>query len=161
MASPLDSEQVTKRPARRNAAATYRHYAPLVRDVIHLTVKEGPRPIAPFSHASIAGDFIFVTGQMPSVAETGAYVRGTFAAQTEAVMRNLELVLRAAGSDWEHVLHCRIYLTDFARYDEVNEAYGRWFPSGHLPARTCIGVTGLAGGADVEIDLLAAKAAQP
>jgi 2-iminobutanoate/2-iminopropanoate deaminase len=127
-------------------------------DVVHLLVKEAPKAIAPFSQATIAGDFIFVTGQMPIIPETGEYVRGTFAAQTDAVMRNLELVLRAAGSDWDHVLHCRIYLTDFTRYAEVNEAYRRWFPSGKLPARTCIGVTGLAGGADVEIDLLATKA---
>jgi len=127
-------------------------------DVVHLLVAAAPEPIAPFSHATIAGDFIFVTGQMPIEPETGAYVRGSFAAQTDAVMHNLAQVLRAARSDWEHVLHCRIYLTDFARYAEVNEAYRRWFPAGKLPARTCIGVTGLAGGADVEIDLLAVRA---
>ena len=126
-------------------------------DVFHLMAKGAPEPIAPFSHATMAGDFIFVTGQMPIVPETGEYVRGTFAEQTDAVMRNLETVLRAAGSDWDHVLHCRIYLTDFARYAEVNEAYLRWFSTTKLPARTCIGVTGLAGGADVEIDLLAVK----
>jgi 2-iminobutanoate/2-iminopropanoate deaminase len=124
---------------------------------MHLLVKGAPKPIAPFSHATTAGEFVFVTGQMPIVPETGAYVRGSFAEQTDAVMRNLALVLEAAGSDWEHVLHCRIYLTDFSRYAEVNEAYARWFAAGRLPARTCIGVTGLAGGADVEIDLLAVK----
>ena len=124
---------------------------------MHLLVDGAPRPIAPFSHATVAGDFVFVTGQMPIVAATGEYVRGTFAEQTDAVMQNLAVVLEAAGSDWDHVLHCRIYLTDFTRYAEVNDAYRRWFPSGRLPARTCIGVTGLAGGADVEIDLLAAK----
>ena len=127
-------------------------------DVVHLLVDGAPQPIAPFSHATAAGDFIFVTGQMPIVPETGAYVRGSFAEQTDAVMRNLDLVLRGAGSDWDHVLHCRIYLTDFTKYAEVNEAYRRWFPRGRLPARTCIGVTGLAGDADVEIDLLAARA---
>jgi 2-iminobutanoate/2-iminopropanoate deaminase len=126
-------------------------------DVLHLLVKGAPEPIAPFSHATTAGEFVFVTGQLPIVPETGAYVRGSFAEQTDAVMRNLALVLEAAGSDWEHVLHCRIYLTDFSRYAEVNEAYARWFAAGRLPARTCIGVTGLAGGADVEIDLLAVK----
>jgi 2-iminobutanoate/2-iminopropanoate deaminase len=125
---------------------------------MHLMANGAPRPIAPFSHATMTGDFIFVTGQMPIVPETGEYVRGSFAAQTDAVMRNLELVLRAAGSDWGHVLHCRIYLTDFTRYAEVNEAYRRWFPPDKLPARTCIGVTALAGGAGVEIDLLAVKA---
>jgi len=126
-------------------------------DVIHLMAKGAPEPIAPFSHATMAGDFVFVTGQMPIVPETGEYVRGTLAEQTDAVMRNLALVLQAAGSDWSRVLHARIYLTDFTRYAEVNDAYRRWFPEGKLPARTCIGVTGLAGGANVEIDLLAAR----
>ena len=126
-------------------------------EVMNLLVAGATEPIAPFAHATAAGGFLFVTGQMPIVPETGAYVRGSFAEQTDAVMKNLEIVLRAAGSDWQHVLHCRIYLTDFSRYAEVNEAYRRWFPSGKLPARTCIGVTGLAGGADVEIDLLAVQ----
>ena len=126
-------------------------------EVVHLLVPGAPQPIAPFSHATTAGDFVFVTGQMPIVPETGEYVRGSFAEQTDAVMNNLAVVLAAAGSDWAHVLHCRIYLTDFTRYAEVNDAYRRWFPAGKLPARTCIGVTGLAGGADVEIDLLAVK----
>ncbi|HEV8201623.1 MAG TPA: RidA family protein [Candidatus Polarisedimenticolia bacterium] len=103
--------------------------------------------------------FVFVTGQMPIVPETGAHVRGTFAEQTHAVTRNLEPVLEAAGSNWDHALHCRIYLTDFARYDEVNAAYRCWFRGEKLPARACIGVTALAGGADVEIDLLAVVAA--
>jgi 2-iminobutanoate/2-iminopropanoate deaminase len=124
---------------------------------MHLFANGAPQPIAPFSHATAAGDFVFVTGQMPIVPETGEYVRGSFAEQTDAVMKNLAIVLAAAGSDWEHVLHARIYLTDFSRYAEVNDAYRRWFPSGKLPARTCIGVTGLAGGADVEIDLLAVR----
>jgi 2-iminobutanoate/2-iminopropanoate deaminase len=127
-------------------------------DVLHLMAAGAPRPIAPFSHATAAGEFIFVTGQMPIVPETSAYVHGSFAEQTDAVMSNLALVLRAAHSDWEHVLHCRIYLTDFDKYAEVNQAYQRWFPAGKLPARTCIGVTALAGGAGVEIDLLAVKA---
>ena len=126
-------------------------------EVMHLFADGAPQPIAPFSHATVAGNFVFVTGQMPIVAETGAYVRGSFAEQTDAVMKNLAAVLDAAGSDWDHVLHCRIYLTDFARYAEVNDAYRRWFPSGRLPARTCIGVTGLARDALVEIDFVAKR----
>ena len=126
-------------------------------EVTHLMAPGAPKPIAPFSHATLHGETLYVTGQMPIVPETGEYVRGTFAEQTDAVMANLEKVLVAGGSDWAHVLHARIYLTDFSRYEEVNAAYRRWFPEGKLPARTCIGVTALAGNADVEIDLLAAR----
>lgn len=125
--------------------------------VEHLFAPGAPKPIAPFSHATVWGPLLFVTGQMPIVPQTGEYVRGTFAEQTDAVMRNLQAVLSAAGSSWSQVLHARIYLTDFARYAEVNKAYEKWFEKGKLPARTCIGVSGLAGGADVEIDLLAVR----
>lgn len=118
---------------------------------------DAPVPIAPFSHATGYGDLLFITGQMPIIAASGQWVRAGFAEQTHAVMRNLERVLLAAGSDWTHVLHARLYLTDFDRYAEVNEAYASWFEPGRLPARTCIGVSALAGGAGVEIDLIAAK----
>lgn len=126
-------------------------------NIEHIFAAEAPQPIAPFSHATRCGDFIFVTGQMPIIAKTQEWVRGTFAQQTHAVMRNLDAVLKAASSDWNHVLHARLYLTDFEKYDEVNAAYASWF-DGAFPARTCIGVTALAGGADVEIDVLAVRA---
>jgi 2-iminobutanoate/2-iminopropanoate deaminase len=127
-------------------------------DIQYIFTPDAPQPIAPFSHATSYGDLLLVTGQMPIIVETQEWVRGTFAEQTHAVMRNLERVLKAGGSDWQHVLHARLYITDFAKYAEVNEAYASWFSDGKFPARTCIGVTALAGGADVEIDLFAVKA---
>jgi 2-iminobutanoate/2-iminopropanoate deaminase len=127
-------------------------------DIQYIFTPDAPQPIAPFSHATSYGDLLLVTGQMPIIVETQEWVRGTFAEQTHAVMRNLERVLKAGGSDWHHVLHARLYITDFAKYAEVNEAYASWFSDGKFPARTCIGVTALAGGADVEIDLFAVKA---
>ena len=127
-------------------------------DIQYIFTPDAPQPIAPFSHATSYGDLLLVTGQMPIIAEAQEWVRGTFAEQTHAVMRNLERVLKAGGSDWHHVLHARLYITDFAKYAEVNEAYASWFSDGKFPARTCIGVTALAGGADVEIDLFAVKA---
>lgn len=116
-----------------------------------------PAPVAPYSHAVACGPFVFITGQMPIDTATGEYVRGSYADQTDACMRNLETILAASNSSWDQVMHARLFITDFGRYDEVNEAYARWFEPGKLPARTCVGVTGLAGGANVEIDLIAAR----
>lgn len=123
----------------------------------HITAANAPQPIAPFSHATRCGELICVTGQMPIVPESGEIVRGSLAEQTHQVMQNLQRVLVAAGSDWNHVLQARIYLTDFSKYDEVNTAYQSYFDDKRLPARTCIGVTALALGCDVEIDLLAVR----
>jgi 2-iminobutanoate/2-iminopropanoate deaminase len=125
--------------------------------VEHIQAAGAPQPIAPFSHATRCGDLICVTGQMPIMPDSGEVVRGSFAAQTHQVMQNLARVLEASGSDWNHVLQARVYLTDFAKYEEVNAAYQSYFEVGKLPARTCIGVTALALGCDVEIDLLAVR----
>ena len=79
-------------------------------------------------------------------------------AQTRRVMDNLIIVLEGLGLDLSHVLSCRVYLTEFARdYEVMNQTYRAYFPAGRLPARTCIGVTGLAREALVEIDMVARR----
>jgi enamine deaminase RidA (YjgF/YER057c/UK114 family) len=80
------------------------------------------------------------------------------AAQTRRVMDNLIIVLRSLGLGLEHVLQARAYLTHFEEdYAAMNEAYASYFPTHRRPARTCIGVTGLARGARVEIDMVARR----
>lgn len=117
--------------------------------------KDAPKPIAPFSHAAWAGNLLFLTGQMPIDPTTQTYVTGDIAKQTTQVMKNLIAVLDAAGLGLEHVVSARAFLTDMREYDQFNDAYRAFFPQTQLPARTCIGVTGLAGGAKVEIDFVA------
>jgi reactive intermediate/imine deaminase len=114
-----------------------------------------PPPTAPYSHAVRAGDFLFVTGQLPTDPGTGdRLVPGGIVEQTHQVMRNLLTVLAGAGTTLAHVAFARVYLTDFAHYAEMNRVYATYFPPGRLPGRTCVGVTGLALGALVEIDLV-------
>lgn len=123
----------------------------------HLMIAEAPRPVAPFSHAVRAGDFVFVTGQMPTDPRTHAVVGADVAAQTRQVLANLETVLAGAGTSLERTVFARVYLTAFERdYAALNEVWQARFAAGRRPARTCIGVTALAVGALVEIDLVAA-----
>jgi 2-iminobutanoate/2-iminopropanoate deaminase len=121
-------------------------------------IADAPRPVAPFSHAVETDDFIFVTGQMPdSPAALGVLPDG-ITSQTHAVMTNLKTVLEGLGLGLEHVVMARIYLTRFKQdYAAMNEAYRSYFPEGRLPARTCVGVTGLAYDALIEIDLVARR----
>lgn len=122
-----------------------------------LMVAGAPAPVAPFSHAVKAGSFLFVTGQMPT--DPGDDARPLpegVAEQTRRVVENLKLVLRGSGYGWEDVVQARVYLTHFERdYAAMNEVWVTLFPRARLPARTCVGVTGLARGALVEIDLVA------
>ena len=115
----------------------------------------GPRPVAPFSHAVETDGFVFVTGQMPDTPATPGQLPDGIEAQTRAVMENLRLVLAGLGIGFEHVVMTRIYLTQFKEdYVAMNETYRGYFAEGRLPARTCVGVTGLAYDALVEIDLV-------
>lgn len=125
-----------------------------------LMIDNAPTPVAPFSHAVEADGWLFVTGQMPTMPEDdSAPLPQGIVAQTRRVMDNLILVLEGAGYTLADVVQVRAYLTDFQRdYASMNETYRSYFPVGRLPARTCIGVTGLARDALVEIDLVARRA---
>ena len=115
----------------------------------------GPEPVAPFSHAVETDGFVFVTGQMPDRPETHGVLPDGIVAQTQAVMENLRIVLAGLGLGFEHIVMTRIYLTRFKEdYSAMNEAYRSYFPPDRLPARTCVGVTGLAYDALIEIDLV-------
>ncbi len=126
---------------------------------IHHMVAGGPRPVAPFSHAVEADGWIFLTGQVPSdPAAPDAPLPPGVAAQTRRVMENLRLVLGGLGLDFANVTVARVYLTDFKRdYAVMNGVYQSYFEAGKLPARTCVGVAGLALDALVEIDLVARR----
>ena len=114
-----------------------------------------PPPTAPYSHAVRAGDYLFVTGQLPSDPSTGdRLVAGGIVEQTHQVMRNLQAVLAGAGTRLDRAVFARVYLVNFQDYAAMNGAYVTYFAPGRLPARTCVGVTGLALGALVEIDLI-------
>ena len=122
----------------------------------HLVFNQGPIRVGPFSHAVKAGDFLFVTGQMPTLPnDPTILIEGGISNQTHQVMKNLELVLDAAKSSFDNVVFARIYLLNFQDFDAMNAIYESYFMPSKLPARTCIGVTGLAVGASVEIDLIA------
>jgi 2-iminobutanoate/2-iminopropanoate deaminase len=112
-----------------------------------------PPPVAPFAHATAAGETLHVTGQMPTGLD-GALVAGGIAAQTDQVLRNLARVLELVGGTFLDVLATRAYLIDWNDYAAFNAAYERWFPE-RLPSRTCVGVSDLAARARVEVDLIA------
>lgn len=120
-----------------------------------------PDQVGPFCHATRWGGLLMLTGQMPTDPDTGALVPGGLVPETRQVLRNLQAVVREAGARWDDILMVRVYLTDFDdadTFDTFNAEYRQWFPAG-LPARTCVGVTGLAVGACVEIDLVVADRA--
>ncbi|AMN54252.1 reactive intermediate/imine deaminase [Roseibium algicola] len=126
---------------------------------IHHMIDQAPQPVAPFSHAVEIDGWVFVTGQMPTLPDDpDAPLPEGIEAQTVRVMENLKLVLGGLGLGLENTTFIRVYLTEFKRdYQAMNDTYRSFFEPGKLPGRTCIGVSGLAVDALVEIDLIARR----
>lgn len=126
-------------------------------DISYLTVPgvPPPPPTAAYSHAVRMGDHLFVTGQLGVDPKTNALVPGGATEQAKQIMTNLKTVLRGAGTSLDKTLMARIFLVDFAAdYPAVNKIYASYFQQGRYPSRTTVGVTHLALGAVVEIDLI-------
>ena len=118
-----------------------------------------PTHVAPFSHAVEFDGWVQLTGQMPTdpIDDTKPLPEG-IQAQTRRVMDNLSIILNEMKLGLENVLSTRVFLTNFKRdYEPMNKIYKSYFENERLPARTCVGVTDLALGALVEIDMVARR----
>lgn len=123
------------------------------------TLTAAPKPVAPYSHAVEADGWVFLTGQVPTdPIDDEAPLPEGIEAQTRRVMDNLVVVLTELGLGLDNVVQARVYLTRFDDdYEDMNRTYAEYFAEDRRPARTCIGVTSLARGARVEIDLVARR----
>jgi len=110
-----------------------------------------PLPIGPYAQAIRAGDFVFLSGQIPLDPSSGEIVSDDVTKQAHQVMKNLQAVIQAAGGDWSHVVRTTIYLTDMKDFATVNEVYGSYVHK-NPPARATVQVAALPRGARVEID---------
>ncbi|MDR3091276.1 MAG: RidA family protein [Clostridiales bacterium] len=114
-----------------------------------------PAAIGPYSQGKAAGGFLYFSGQIPIVPETGALEQGGVTRQTERVIANIKALLEASNSDLDHVVKTLCFLTDMSDFQDFNEVYGRNFKS--APARSCVAVSGLPKGALVEIEVIAVE----
>lgn len=119
-----------------------------------VATNRGPSAIGPYSQAIVAGELVFVSGQIPLDPATGKLVGGSISAQTERVMLNLKGILEAAGSSLDRVVKTTVFLTDLDDFEEMNRTYGLWFVS-EPPARATVQVARLPKGVAVEIDAIA------
>ena len=116
--------------------------------------EKAPAAIGPYSHANIAGDLVFVSGQLP--VKEGKLITDDIGEATKACMENIRLILEAAGSSLDKCLKCTIYLCNLGDFGKVNEVYGSYFTADY-PARVCVEVSALPKGAAVEIAAIACK----
>lgn len=115
---------------------------------------KAPAPIGPYNQAVMAGNTLFVSGQIPLNPASGELVKGDVKEQTRMVMENLKAILKEAGLDFSYVVKCSIFISDMKDFPKINEVYGSYF-SENAPARETVQVAGLPLGVDVEISCIA------
>ena len=115
-----------------------------------VNTNQAPAAIGPYSQAVRAGGFLFLSGQIPLVPETGGLVDGDVFEQTRQVMANLSEVLQAAGGSLADLVRTTIFLSDLSDFTQVNELYATYFDA-DPPARATVEVSALPKGARVEI----------
>jgi 2-iminobutanoate/2-iminopropanoate deaminase len=121
-----------------------------------LTTPQAPQPIGPYSQGVIAGNLIFISGQVGKHPGTGELITGDIQSETRQVMENIQAILTAAGTDFSSVVKTTVFLTDMKNFPAMNEVYGSFF-SGDFPARETVAVAGLPLGVNVEISMIAVK----
>jgi 2-iminobutanoate/2-iminopropanoate deaminase len=123
-----------------------------------ISTDKAPKAVAAYSQAVEANGLIFLSGQIPLDPATGALVEADVTVQTKRVMDNLQAVLAAADSDFDHVLKATIYLVDIQEFAKANDVYASYFKGEYRPARVTIAVSALPRGARIEIEMLAIPA---
>ena len=119
-----------------------------------IQTSEAPTPIGPYSQAVQVGDTLYVSGQVAFDASSGELINENITEETHQVMKNLEAILRAAGTDFGQVAKCSIFISDMNQFAAINEAYGQYFRE-DPPARETVEVRRLPKDVNVEISCIA------
>jgi 2-iminobutanoate/2-iminopropanoate deaminase len=119
-----------------------------------IQTEKAPKAIGPYSQAIQAGNFLFLSGQIPLDPKTGEFVKGDIRRQTQQVLENIKGVLESQGLGMDSVVKVTIFLKDIGNFNEVNEVYATYFRSSP-PARSTVGVAKLPKDADIEIEVIA------
>lgn len=120
----------------------------------YVSTPDAPQAIGPYSQGVKSHGFVYTSGQIALDPATGELVRGSFEEQVHRVMKNLQAILKAAGTDFSRVLKATVYVTNLNNFSMLNTIYASYFGD-HKPARTTVEVPALPKGAAVEIDLIA------
>jgi 2-iminobutanoate/2-iminopropanoate deaminase len=121
-----------------------------------IKTKNAPAPIGPYNQAVVHENTIYISGQVALEPDTGKMDNANLAEETHRVMRNLGAVLQAAGSDFDHLIKCSIFILDMNEFKAINEVYASFFNE-HHPARETVEVSKLPAGARVEISAIATR----
>jgi 2-iminobutanoate/2-iminopropanoate deaminase len=119
-----------------------------------INTKNAPAPIGPYNQAIMAGNTLYISGQVCIDPATGDLKNGNVQEETEQVMKNLDAILKETGMSFNNVVKTTIFITDMKKFSEINEIYGKFF-DGSFPARETVQVSALPKFVNVEISMIA------
>ncbi len=120
------------------------------------TTKYAPDPVGPYNQATAYNNTLYVSGQIAIDPSTGELVTGDIEAETRRVMENLKAILENAGTTFENVLKCSVFVSDMHNYSRINAVYAEYFNDDTAPARELVEVANLPKFVNIEISLIAA-----
>jgi 2-iminobutanoate/2-iminopropanoate deaminase len=120
-----------------------------------IRTSKAPAPIGPYNQAVLAGNTLYVSGQIALDPATGELLKGSIEEETDLVMKNLKAVLKAAGADFSHVVKTSIFVKDMGQFARINAVYGTYFTADTAPARETVEVANLPKYVNVEISVIA------
>jgi len=122
--------------------------------IIH--TDKAPQAIGPYNQAVIAGNLLFISGQIPINPANGELVNGPIEDETHQVLRNLGAILEAAGASFRDVIKCSVFVKDMQHFARINAVYAEYFEADIAPARELVEVSNLPRFVNIEISLIAA-----
>ena len=120
-----------------------------------IKTSKAPAPIGPYNQAVVAGNTLYVSGQIALDPKTGELLSGSIEEETHLVMQNLKAVLEAAGADFSQVVKSTIFVKDMGQFAQINDVYGTFFDADSAPARETVEVANLPKYVNVEISVIA------
>ncbi len=120
-----------------------------------IKTENAPKPIGPYNQAVIAGNYMFISGQIALNPKNGELITGEIKKETTQVMENLKAILSEASLTFENVVKTTIFLSDMNDFSSVNEIYGSYLNNSTAPARETVQVSRLPVGVNVEISMIA------
>ncbi|SHJ13883.1 2-iminobutanoate/2-iminopropanoate deaminase [Arenibacter nanhaiticus] len=120
-----------------------------------ITTVNAPAPIGPYNQAILAGNTLYISGQIALDPKTGELVSGDIKIETEQCMKNLKAILTEAGMTFENVVKSSIFVKDMHQFSQINEVYGAYFDAETAPARETVEVANLPKFVNVEISMIA------
>tara|TARA_R110000796_G_scaffold252631_1_gene389311 strand:- start:215300 stop:215680 length:381 start_codon:yes stop_codon:yes gene_type:complete len=122
-----------------------------------INTPNAPAPIGPYNQAVLAGNTLYISGQIPIDPKSGNLIEGDIQKETKQSMENLKAILTEAGMTFENVVKTSIFIKDMNQFSQINEVYGSYFNAETAPARETVEVANLPKFVNVEISMIAVK----